>query len=154
MKIESIMTKDVSFCRPDSSLNEAAQIMWDRDCGCVPVTDADGSGDLVGILTDRDVCIAGYTQGKSLIDIPVSSAMSSGVSTCKPDDTINDAEKEMRSEQVRRLPVVDEANHLLGIVSLADLTLEAERRRAAKKKGVTSTEIVKTLAAICEPIRK
>lgn len=151
MKIEQIMNKKVRTCMAEDSLNEAARIMWERDCGCVPVTAADRSGRLVGILTDRDLCMASYLQGRNLKEMKVADAMSTGVSCCKPDDTIQDAVRIMQEVKVRRLPVIDAAGHLLGIVSLADLAQESERELASKKKEVSEAELGHALAEICKP---
>ncbi len=88
MKIEQLMTKEVRTCPPESGLNEAARIMWEHDCGCVPIVAADRSGRLAGILTDRDVCMAAYTQGKPLAEIRASEVMSDEVVTCQPTTTL------------------------------------------------------------------
>lgn len=151
MKVEQIMNKKIGTCMMEDSLNEAARIMWERDCGVVPVTASDRSGRLVGILTDRDICMASYTQGRNLKEMKVADAMSTGVSCCKPDDTLQDAARIMQEVKVRRLPVIDDAGHLLGIVSLADLTQECERELSSKKKDLSEVEIGHTLSEICKP---
>jgi len=79
MKAEKIMTREVASCRPDDTLNDAARIMWERDCGFVPVTAEDSGGRVVGIVTDRDLCMAAYTRGQRLADIRVGEVMSTGV---------------------------------------------------------------------------
>lgn len=151
MSVEQLMTKDVRVCRPEESLNDAAKIMWESDCGCVPVVSGDDERKLVGVITDRDICMAAYTQGKRLEDLPVDRAMAREVLTCSPADAIAAAERMMRKACVRRLPVVDESGHLLGIVSLADIAREAARERETRKKEVTDAEVGETLSAICEP---
>jgi CBS domain-containing protein len=148
MKVEELMTASVKACRLDDSLNTAAQIMWDNDCGCVPVVDP--ADYVVGMLTDRDVCMAAYIQGRPLREIRVSSAMSRGVFTCKLDDTVAAAEEVMRMHQIRRLPVVDERGCLVGILSLNDIACEAERERSLKgKRQITADEVAVTLGTIC-----
>lgn len=145
MKVEFFMTKDPRTCTAEDALAAAARIMWEHDCGCVPVVAGPGSRRLVGVVTDRDVCMAAYTQGRPLWEIPVRAAMSSEVWTCHPDDTLKDAVRVMRHRQVRRLPVVDGQGHLLGLLSLTDVALaasdaaavQAARRRGAKE-GVAS----------------
>jgi CBS domain-containing protein len=151
MRIEQVMHKDVGSVRADQSLNDAAEIMWERDCGCVPVLGEDGSGRVIAMLTDRDICMAAYTQGKRLPDLPVRAAMSHDVCACSPGDSIEDAEAILRKAQVRRLPVVDEAGQLVGIVSLSDIARAAERCRGQKKPALDEAEVTATLAAICEP---
>jgi len=118
MKIRDLMTKDVATCTATDSLNRAAQLMWDRRCGSVRVLD-DGD-QVVGILTDRDVCMAAYTQGRRIDDIPVTTAMSRPVWTCTPSNTTEEAEDLMMAHGVRRLVVVDEGR-LQGLVSLDDI---------------------------------
>ncbi len=145
MRVQEIMAKDVWACRPDESLAAAAKIMWDRDVGTVPVVAADGK--LVGILTDRDICMSAYLTGALLGSIPASHAMSSKVFCARPGQTIESAEELMRSKQVHRLPVLDEAGKLVGMVSLSDLARAA--RRGAK--GVDGGAVTATLAAIVEP---
>lgn len=151
MKIERIMTHKVSACNQNDSLNTAAQLMWENDCGCVPVISANGSGAVVGMLTDRDICMAAYTQGKTLIQLPVTAAMSKKVITCKPSDDIRHAEALMRDNRIRRLPVVDDNGKLVGIVSFNDIAREAEAERRSGAREVSSPEVVETLAVICAP---
>src|SRR5208282_6872862 len=118
MKVEQLMKRDVKVCRTDDTLNSATRLMWECDCGCIPVISTDGDGALVGIVTDRDVAIAAYTQGKPLSAIPVSTAMARNVIACHASDGISQAEALMRDNQVRRLPVVDRQERLVGILSL------------------------------------
>ena len=149
MNVAELMTQNVRASQPADTLNSAAQTMWENDCGCVPVVDGDRR--VVGMLTDRDICMAAYTQGGPLRALTVSSAMSKEVFTCKADETIAAAEQTMRAHHVRRLPVVDAQGHLAGIISLNDIAREAEREQSRAKKQVTSSEAGLTLAAICTP---
>ena len=148
MKVEQLMTKRVVCCTPGDTLNDAARILWERDCGVVPVVDTDGSQRVVGMLTDRDVCMAAYTQGLTLSQIRVRDAMSHGVQSCRPGEDVSEAERTMRDAQLHRLPVVDEAEQLLGVISLADIAREAAREARSKRQEVTVAEVGETLAAI------
>lgn len=148
MRIEQLMTKDVACCGPDDDLGQAARVMWERDCGFVPVTDGTEDRRVVGIVTDRDACMAAYTRGQALGEIPIRDVMSTGIRTCKPADDVAAAETAMREAQVHRLPVVDDADHLLGVISLADIAREAAREAGSKRVEVSPTEIGETLAAI------
>lgn len=149
MQVREIMTKAVRTCRPLDTANEAAKAMWEGDCGCVPVVD--DAGKVVGVLTDRDVCMAAYTQGKALSAIKVASAMATPALTCRAEDELAAAERTMQKGQVRRLPVVDGEGRLVGILTLNDLVRQAARDRARKTRAVGPEEIAVTVAAICEP---
>jgi CBS-domain-containing membrane protein len=121
--------------------------MWEADCGVVPVIDAESR--VVGMITDRDVCMAAYTQGKPLWQIPVSSACSQKVYACKLNDSLQTAENLMRVAQVRRLPVVDEDGQLWGLVSLGDLAQHVHRG-GGSPDGLSYASIALTLAAISQ----
>jgi CBS-domain-containing membrane protein len=151
MRIEQLMHKDVGSVTPAQTLNDAAQVLWERDCGCVPVVSEDGARRVIAMLTDRDICMAAYTQGRSLHEIPVGAAMSPEVIACSPGDSVEDAEAILRKAQVRRLPVADEAGQLVGIVSLADVAIAAERCRGQKHPALDEAEVAATLATICQP---
>ena len=148
--VKHLMTDEVHTCHQHDALNRAAQILWEHDCGCVPVLDEDSK--VVAMLTDRDICMAAYLQGGSLSDLEVSCAMSDEVFSCRPNDLIAMAENHMRSNKVRRLPVVDAEGYLVGLLSLSDLAREASSEQKGKKRDrkTDSGEICKTLAAICE----
>jgi CBS domain-containing protein len=147
-RVEQLMSRNVATCRPDDRLSRAAQIMWERDCGVVPVTVSDeGAECVVGIITDRDVCMAAYTQGRALTEVLVSTAMSRVVQTCKPDDRIGNALRLMASARIHRLPVVDESGRLVGLLSFADVA----REEARCHKVVSAEELATTLEAISTP---
>lgn len=148
MKIERMMTRPVKTCRVEDSVNRAAQVMWESDVGCVPVVDDQER--VVGMITDRDVAMAAYTQGRALDAISIESAMSKQVHTCSPDDKVAQAEQRMREFQVRRLPVVDDAGALVGIVSMNDIALQAAQEKSARRPEVRLVEVALTLAQICQ----
>lgn len=149
MKVEQLMQRTVQTCHANDSLDHAAQLMWDHDCGCIPVVD-DRNRPL-GMLTDRDVCMAAYTTGGPLWALRVSSAMSRHPHTCRVGDTISDAEALMRSSRVRRLPVVNADDHVVGILSLNDIAREASRGRGNGHRDVWPEDVGGTLGAICTP---
>ncbi len=151
MKIEQIMQRSVRVCRQNDSLNTAAGMMWDNDCGCLPVINTNGNGAVVGMLSDRDICMAAYTQGKPLIEIPVTVAMAHSVLSCKPSDDLALAEAIMREARIHRIPVVDEDGAVVGIVSLTDLARNALSIGDGKVALGTQAEVTRTLAAISEP---
>jgi CBS domain-containing protein len=125
MKVEQIMNRNVKSCRPQDSLNKAAQIMWDEPCGAVPVVDDQRKP--VGFLTDRDICMAAYTQGKPLEQLRVETAMARRIVSCIGEDDLGSAAGLMREHRTRRLPVIDKGGALVGLLSLDDLACEAAR---------------------------
>ena len=149
MNVSQLMNPNVETCRPDNSLSVAAGKMWDRDVGCLPVVSSDGR--VVGIVTDRDICMAGYIQGRSLAEISVTVAMSKELYSCLASDALIEAEETMRAHQARRLPVLDSSGKLVGLISLSDLAREAEREVGRKGRELTGQEVSATLAAICAP---
>ena len=149
MLVENLMTRKTHACQPDDSLALAAQLMWEHDCGCVPVCAGGGAPRVVGVITDRDICMDALFRGKALQDLRVSEAMSRSVTTCRPSDSLAQTERIMREARVRRLPVVNGEGALLGMVCLADLAREAVRERALARKEITETDLGSTLAAIC-----
>ena len=150
MKIEQIMQRNVRVCTQDDNLNTAARMMWDSDCGCVPVITANGNGAIIGMLSDRDICMAAYTQGKTLTEIPVTAAMAHSVLSCKASDDLALAEAMMREARIHRIPVVDDNGAVVGIVSLTDLARYALSIGEGKVALGTQAEVARTLAAISE----
>jgi CBS domain-containing protein len=121
--------------------------MWDHDIGFLPVVNADGC--VVGVITDRDICMAAYTQGVALSAGKVASAMSQKVISVHPDDSLRAVENTMRQNQIRRVPVLDGTGQPLGIIALADLARHGEE--TAFRKALEARGVAKTLAAISEP---
>jgi len=149
MIVSQLMSRNVLTCRPHDSLQDAAGKMWDEDIGCLPVLDAEGH--VIGVVTDRDACMAAYTQGRPLGAIQVESAMARQVFSCLPTDRITDAEAIMKDRRVRRVPVIDETGHLEGLISMNDIARESARGLQKKAPDVPAREFVSTLASICEP---
>jgi CBS domain-containing protein len=146
MKIERMMTRDVRTCSPGDTLNRAAQIMWESDCGFLPVVDGD---QVLGVVTDRDLCMGAYTQGVPLWAAPVSSVMSRQLWTCLPGDDVRDVESLMQDRKIRRVPVVGDSGGLVGVATLGDLARRSQS--SAFQKATGGLAITKTLATICEP---
>jgi CBS domain-containing protein len=146
MNVSQLMTKDVATCRADDSLTRAAQIMWEHDCGCVPVVDDEGR--IQGMITDRDICMAAYTQGKRLDEIPISSAMSREVYAASPNEDVERAADLMSQKRVRRIPVVDGGQQVVGLLSLGDFARSVSGRGA---NGISTPTFVRTLSQISQP---
>jgi CBS domain-containing protein len=137
MKVREIMTSDVKSCGINANLATVAEIMWKHDCGAIPVTD--GGGTVVGMITDRDICIAAATRSRAEGDIQVGEVLSKPLRSCSPGDDIRSAMETMRTEQLRRLPVVEPDGRLAGIVSLHDIAMQARGRQAS---GVSPTDVL------------
>jgi CBS domain-containing protein len=148
MIVENLMTRNPASVLPERDLAVAAQLMWDRDCGALPVVNE--SRRVVGMITDRDICMATWSQARAPNEILVSEVMSPNVIVCRPDDAISRAESIMRTNQIRRVPVIGTDHHLVGILSLADI---ARAANVANKLGADSDlsgdRLVATLAEIC-----
>jgi len=151
MKVSERMSGDVRTVAAHESLERAAQIMWEHDCGCVPIVDHEQH--LVGVITDRDICMGAYTQGGCLRDIPVHRCMSRAAQVCAPDDTLESAASRMGSQQVRRLPVVDGEGHVVGILALGDLARSVGPTRGGPQKQALGGEVTRALSSISEPRR-
>ena len=145
MHIKEIMSHPVVSCPTNSTLDHAARLMWEFDCGVIPVLDDEGR--VAGIVTDRDICMAAYTQGKALSAIPITTAMARDVAAAHADDGIEQVEELMRNKQVRRVPVLDGESRLIGLVSMNDLA----RLSARARKSAVDRELVQTLAAVSQP---
>jgi CBS domain-containing protein len=119
------MTRDVKTASRESSLREVANMMSDGDMGAVPVVDG---GQLVGIVTDRDIVVRAIAEGKNA-STPVAEAMTTEIFSVSPDDFVFEAIRLMGDKQVRRIPVVSASGELAGIISMADIALEIEDQR-------------------------
>ena len=137
MQVEQIMTRRPVSCFAHESLHEAARIMWEHECGFVPVVDE--AGHVVGVVTDRDACMGAYTQGRPLREILVTTSMSKNVYFCHPEEEIARALDVMRRHRVRRLVVIDNRERLVGVLSLGDAVIG----------GAATVEIANTLRDVC-----
>jgi CBS domain-containing protein len=144
MKVQELMTQNPKKCGPDDTLEQAARLMWDADVGCLPVVDEEGRP--VGIITDRDVCMAAYTQGVALRDARVSSAMSRKVVTCKPESSVAEVEELMRDARIRRVPVLDFTGCVIGMITLADIARHAQ----SPLHVAAAPGLARTLASVTE----
>jgi len=118
-----IMTDSPAVCTPESRAEDAARMMQDNDCGSLPVVESRDSMKLVGMVTDRDLTLRVLGRGMDA-NTPVREAMTKNVSSVKLDDDLNDVERVMTGQQVRRVPVVDGQGRVVGIVAQADLARE------------------------------
>jgi CBS domain-containing protein len=148
VRCRDIMTRDVTVATRDTSLLDVAAMMRDEDTGVIPVverndtqaTDTEGgaarvdtktrgNGKLVGLITDRDIVLRAVSEGKDSRTTRAEEVMTTDIHTAQPNDRVIDAIRKMGDKQVRRIPVVDNNENLLGIISMADVALETEEDR-------------------------
>ena len=147
MKVKEVMTTDVKRCSPETNLAAAAKIMWEGDCGAVPVT---GERDqVVGVITDRDICIAAATRPRTEGEIPVKDVISKVVYTCAPGDDARAALETMKAQKIRRLPVVEQGGRLVGIVSIHDIAAQSR----SSSGDVSPNAVLDAFIAITAPAR-
>lgn len=144
--ISELMSTDVAPCRPSDSLAQCARIMWERTCGCVPVVDHDRRP--VSIITDRDICMAAYLQGKTLSEIDVQSVMSRRLFVVHRSDSLSTATAVMRRNGVHRLPVVDDDGRLVGLLSIDDITRQAELGPLVPNDPLSPPAIAETVSGL------
>ena len=150
MIVKEVMSHEVTTCRPDSTLESAAILMWDGDCGTVAIVDDERM--VIGIITDRDICMAVALQHKPASEIQVQEIMSRHLFTCQPENDIMSALKIMSFQKVRRLPVTNDSGQVEGIISIEDLITRAERgRRGIQTPELSYDDTMTTLKAICRP---
>lgn len=146
MKVDEICTRSVKSCAQETSLADAANLMWEADCGVLPVLDE--AGRVIGVVTDRDICMALALISQPAADVPVRVLLRLPLHTCRPSDEIREALRTMRTERVRRLPVVDGAGILQGMLSFNDLALAAKPERLAGPSDVTDEDLMLALKTI------
>ncbi|MEZ5290964.1 MAG: CBS domain-containing protein [Vicinamibacterales bacterium] len=146
MTVRELMSSPAATCAQDTTVPVVARLMRDHDCGCIPVLDDNGY--VVGIVTDRDICVALAVRGEGAVRLSAGEAMTAVVHTCRPGDGVADALQVMRRFHVRRVPVVDGEGRLHGIVSVDDVA------RAAGTDGAPApAEVASAMADICRPRR-
>ena len=147
MRVSDVMTRDVACCSPDDPLTAPARIMWEHDCGTVPVIEPE-SRKALGMITDRDICMAAFLKDRPLREAIVREVMSRELHSCSPEHDLSQAERVLREHQVRRLPVVDKQDRLLGIISLADIARAA--KDGGSRREVPPEELADTLGVISQ----
>src|SRR5437764_11241305 len=148
MKIRELMSTGVRSCSEDTDLATAVKLMWDGDCGVIPVVNDERN--VVGMITDRDICIAAATRSKSPASILVRDVMSRDVASCAETDDARTALAILKDRRVRRLPVRDSQERLVGMISLNDLVSRAACRRGAEIPGEEFLDAMKAICAHAE----
>jgi CBS domain-containing protein len=144
MKVQDVMTYDVQTCTPETNLAAAAMQMWRGDFGVMPVV---AGGRVVGMITDRDICIAAATKHRDPANVRVKEVISGQVYGCSPDTDIHEALKIMQQKQVRRLPIISaEDGRLAGILSMNDVAL---KEQGGAKAELSAEDVETTMRGIC-----
>jgi CBS domain-containing protein len=143
------MTRSPFYCQPETNLASATELMWEGDCGFLPVVENDGK--VFGVVTDRDICIALGTRNCLPSDVTVKDVIAAQrLYFCHPDDDIHEALKIMQEAKVRRLPVMTHEGALVGVISMDDIVARSEPARTGKPQELSNDEVVKSFRAITE----
>lgn len=146
MRARDLMTTEPACCTSDDTLETAARLMRENDCGGLPVCESTNPGEVIGMVTDRDLAVRGLADGHGP-DSSVEGCMSSGVHSCSPDSTVDELEEVMTRNKVRRVPIIDADGNLLGIVAQADLAVAEDEDVSEEEVG----EVVETISTPDEP---
>ena len=140
MKVDECMCQDVCFVKPDCKVYDVARIMNENHVGCIPVCDDNKS--IVGLITDRDIVLRTIACDKDYKNTPVSEVMTTDVCTCGCKEYVYQAQKTMSQNQIRRIPVVNDQNKIVGILTMGDLAHHGEK--------IGDSVFTNTLENICE----
>jgi CBS domain-containing protein len=143
MKVNEIMTQSAACCGPDTNVGAAVELMWVRNCGMLPVVGADKK--LIGVVTDRDICVAVGTRNRLAGDLTVGEIATRNVFTCRTEDDIHEALGTMAGKHVRRLPVVNEEGVPQGILSMDDVIVHADLNKWEGACELSAEEVVRSL---------
>jgi CBS domain-containing protein len=146
VKVSEIMTREVRTCGPEENVAAVVSKMWEGDCGAVPVVDP--SRHVLGILTDRDICVALGTRNRPASEVCASEVIRNKVQSCSVEDDVRTALQKMREARVRRLPVLNSLGELEGILSIDDLVVVAKAPKFGKAAAVPADEVLQTLRAL------
>lgn len=146
LQVNELMSRDVSACTPESALDEVAQMMWEKDCGAIPVVDNENKP--VGVITDRDIAMGSALQHEASWNIRAQDISNNKeVYSCRADDDVHDALQLMQDKKIRRLPVVDNDGHLTGMLSLSDVIVRATKTKRSKLSYEDAITTLKSVSA-------
>jgi CBS domain-containing protein len=143
MKCREVMTENPSCCLPSDAVFDAAQLMKSEDVGPIPIISDKETKKLEGMVTDRDLALKVVAEGLDPKNTRIEEIMTTGIITCGPDDNANAAIQLMEQHQVRRIPIVDDSNRLVGIIAQADI---ATRMNAPQKTAEVVEQISEAAA--------
>jgi CBS domain-containing protein len=149
MQVREIMTSDPACCTADTPLPEVGRMMIDNDCGEIPVVENRSSNIPIGVVTDRDIVCRTVANGINPVELTAADCMSKPIVTVTPDTSVEECGRIMEANRIRRVPVVDERGTCVGIVSLADIALQADKRVA----GEIVTEVSEPTSAAAATAR-
>jgi CBS domain-containing protein len=149
MKVKEVMMRTAASCSRETNLGAAVEILWDRNCGILPIVDAEQK--VIGVVTDRDICIALGTRNRLPGDVTVGEVITGKLFACASDDEIRTALSTMAQAKVRRLPVVRPDGKLEGILSMDDVVIHAESRSGRGTSELSLEDVVATLKAVYRP---
>lgn len=147
MKIKEVMSPNPACCTPSDSAQMVARIMRDRNIGSIPVVIDQQSRELVGVITDRDLCCSIVADGLDPKTTPVQKFISLDPVTCRDGENVDECERAMQEHQIRRIPIVDGDNHVIGIVAQADLALKDKAEKVSKTVAEISKPAQPSVAA-------
>ena len=148
MKVSDLMTQTPTYCLPDTNLGSATELMWNANCGFLPVVSVDGK--VSGVVTDRDICVALGTRNRVAGDVTVAEVMSDKLYCCAPEDEIHLALETFGEARVRRLPVVARDGSLIGVLSIDDILSRAEARKLGNEPELSTEEAIRTFRSIAQ----
>jgi CBS domain-containing protein len=148
MKVKEVMMGTPYYCQPETNLGSATELMWNANCGFLPVEAADGK--VIGVITDRDICIALGTRNRLPGNIAVGEVMLGKLYSCAPEDDIHMALQTMKEGKVRRLPVIAQKGSLAGVISMDDVLLRTDPTSFGKQPELPSDEVVSAYRAITQ----
>jgi CBS domain-containing protein len=148
MRVVEIMMGTPYHCSPETNLGSATELMWIGNCGFLPVVGQDNK--VLGVITDRDICVALGTRKRTARNVTVGEVMSGKMFACAPEDEIETVLETMRAGHVRRLQVITKAGALVGVASIDDVIIHAEKPGIAGASGLSTVEVVKALQGINE----
>jgi CBS domain-containing protein len=149
MKVKDVMMRTAATCTRETNLGAAVEILWDRNCGILPVVDAEQK--VIGVVTDRDLCIALGTRNRLPGDITVGEVTLGKVLTCAAEDDIRSALATMAQAKVRRLPVLSAAGKVEGILSMDDVAMHSATRTGKAASELSYDDVMETLKAVYRP---
>jgi len=146
MRVADVMMRTPASCTADTTVAAAVEVLWNRNCGMLPIVNREGR--VSGVVTDRDICIALGTRNQSAAEITVAEIQPAKLFTCRADDDIHTALGILAEQKIRRLPVVDTESKLQGILSLDDIVLHANTGAAGHAPELSNSEVVEYMKRI------